>query len=165
MNENPLFETAKCTQLGILVHDIEKSSQAYAAFLGVPVPPVQMTGVYEDAHTTYLGQPTKARCKQAFFYYGDLEVELLEPDHEPSVWRQALDENGEGLHHVAFRVQGMDEMIRRGESQGMKLLHGALRLPGRHRIPPRDYRAAGKRPVRGVSRREGILRRDLFQAG
>lgn len=85
-------------------------------------PPVQMTGVYEDAHTTYLGQPTKARCKQAFFYYGDLEVELLEPDHEPSVWRQALDENGEGLHHVAFRVQGMDEMIRRGESQGMKLL-------------------------------------------
>ena len=160
MNENPLFETAKCTQLGILVHDIEKSSQAYAAFLGVPVPPVQMTGVYEDAHTTYLGQPTKARCKQAFFYYGDLEVELLEPDHEPSVWRQALDENGEGLHHVAFRVQGMDEMIRRGESQGMKLL-----LPGRHRIPPRDYRAAGKRPVRGVSRREGILRRDLFQAG
>ena len=86
------------------------------------VPPVQMTGVYEDAHTTYLGQPTKARCKQAFFYYGDLEVELLEPDHEPSVWRQALDENGEGLHHVAFRVQGMDEMIRRGESQGMKLL-------------------------------------------
>ena len=122
MKENPLFETAKCTQLGILVHDIEKSSQAYAAFLGVPVPPVQMTGVYEDAHTTYLGQPTKARCKQAFFYYGDLEVELLEPDHEPSVWRQALDENGEGLHHVAFRVQGMDEMIRRGESQGMKLL-------------------------------------------
>ena len=95
MNENPLFETAKCTQLGILVHDIEKSSQAYAAFLGVPVPPVQMT---------------------------DLEVELLEPDPEPSVWRQALDENGEGLHHVAFRVQGMDEMIRRGESQGMKLL-------------------------------------------
>ena len=86
------------------------------------MPPVQMTGVYEDAHTTYLGQPTKARCKQAFFYYGDLEVELLEPDHEPSVWRQALDENGEGLHHVAFRVQGMDEMIRRGESQGMKLL-------------------------------------------
>ena len=88
MNENPLFETANCTQLGILVHDIEKSSQAYAAFLGVPVPPVQMTGVYEDAHTTYLGQPTKARCKQAFFYYGDLEVELLEPDHEPSVWRR-----------------------------------------------------------------------------
>ena len=113
MNENPLFETAKCTQLGILVHDIEKSSQAYAAFLGVPVPPVQMTGVYEDAHTTYLGQPTKARCKQAFFYYGDLEVELLEPDHEPSVWRQALDENDEGLHHVAFRVQGMD-LLQRG---------------------------------------------------
>lgn len=84
MNENPLFETAKCTQLGILVHDIEKSSQAYAAFLGVPVPPVQMTGVYEDAHTTYLGQPTKARCKQAFFYYGDLEVELLDPTTSPA---------------------------------------------------------------------------------
>ena len=81
MNKKPLFETAKCTQLGILVHDIEKSSQAYAAFLGVPVPPVQVTGVYEDTHTIYLGQPTKARCKQAFFYYGDLEVELLEPDH------------------------------------------------------------------------------------
>lgn len=38
MNENPLFETAKCTQLGILVHDIEKSSQAYAAFWACPCP-------------------------------------------------------------------------------------------------------------------------------
>ena len=43
-------------------------------------------------------------------------------DHGQSVWRESWDENGEGLHHVAFRVQGMDEMIRRGESQGMKLL-------------------------------------------
>lgn len=55
-----------------------------------------------------------------------LEVELLEPDHEPSVWRQALEQNGEGLHHVAFHIEGMEEMIRRGESQGMKLLQRAV---------------------------------------
>ena len=42
--------------------------------------------------------------------------------HLPSVWRQALEQNGEGLHHVAFHIEGMEEMIRRGESQGMKLL-------------------------------------------
>ena len=122
MKGNPVFGTEKCTQLGILVHDIEKSSKEYAALLGVPVPPVQMTGVYEDAHTQYLGQPTKARCKQAFFYYGDLEVELIEPDHEPSVWRQALEEKGEGLHHVAFHITDMEEKIRLGEEMGMKLL-------------------------------------------
>lgn len=122
MKSNPIFGTEQCTQLGILVHDIEKSSQAYAQLLGVPVPPVQMTGPYEEARTHYLGQPTRARCKQAFFYYGDLQVELIEPDFEPSVWRQALDENGEGLHHVAFQVQDMEEQIRRGEAMGMKLL-------------------------------------------
>ena len=119
----PLFGTEKCTQLGYLVQDIEKTVEDYAKFLGVPVPPITCTGEYEEAHTEYLGKPTKARCKQAFFDYEDLQLELIEPDEEPSVWRQALDENGDGFHHIAFQIHDMEEKIKLGESMGMKLLH------------------------------------------
>ncbi len=122
MKEKPVFGTSKCAQVGILVHNMEKSVQAYAAFLGVDVPAICQTGEYEEARTLYLGRPTRARCRQAFFYYNDLQVELIEPDKEPSVWRQALDEKGEGIHHIAFQIENMEETIRLGESLGMKLL-------------------------------------------
>jgi hypothetical protein len=42
---------------------------------------------------------------------GSLELELLEPDHHPSTWRESLDKNGEGPHHIAFVVEGMNEKI------------------------------------------------------
>ena len=49
MKEKPVFGTSKCAQVGILVHNMEKSVQAYAAFLGVDVPAICQTGEYEEA--------------------------------------------------------------------------------------------------------------------
>ncbi len=39
------------TQIGILVHDIEKASQAFADFLGVEKPPWSMTDTVDQART------------------------------------------------------------------------------------------------------------------
>ena len=114
--------TTICAQIGILCHDIEKTAKAYSEFLGMDYT-LGFSSPPEIARTEFMGKPTPARCKQAFFKVGEaIEIELIEPDHSPSTWRQDLDERGEGVHHIAFWVKGTDEMIMKLEGQGMKLL-------------------------------------------
>jgi len=125
--------TGTVTQVGILVHDIEKSAQVYADFLGVEKPEIRMTGEYEKAGTLYEGQPSKARAKLAFFHVGPtLDIELIEPDKEPSTWRADLERKGEGVHHIAFVIKGMKEQTAKLEKLGFPLLQTGEYTGGRY---------------------------------
>jgi methylmalonyl-CoA/ethylmalonyl-CoA epimerase len=124
--DKSLLGTNIVTQIGILVNDIEKTAQDYADFFGVPKPPIGITGELSESHAEYMGKATPARTKQAFFTIGpNIEIELLEPDHEPSTWRRDLDEKGEGVHHIAFNIKSMGEAVKACQAAGMPLLqHG-----------------------------------------
>ena len=119
---NSVLGTTVCAQIGILCHDLIKTADAYSALLGMNYT-ISESSVQEIAKTEYMGRPTAARCRQAFFKVGDaIEIELIEPDHEPSTWRHDLDEKGEGVHHIAFWVKGTDEMILKLNGMGMNLV-------------------------------------------
>jgi len=129
----PLLGTNVVTQIGLLVHDIEKTSAAFAKFLGCETPAWIQTGTRDEAQTEYLGQPSEARAKLAFFHVGpNVDIELIEPDHEPSTWRHDLDANGEGFHHIAFVIKGMKERIATLEANGMPLLQKGEYTGGRY---------------------------------
>ncbi len=119
---NSVLGTTVCAQIGILCHDLQKTADAYAELLGMTYT-VSESSVQEIAQTEYLGEPTPARCKQAFFKVGEtLEIELIQPDMHPSTWRHDLDEKGEGVHHIAFWVKDTDDKIAALEGMGMKFL-------------------------------------------
>lgn len=121
--KNNVLGTKIVTQIGFVVNDIEASSQKYSDFFGADKPPIIITDSFEKANTQYNGSPSKARAKLAFFDVGDsLQIELIEPDHEPSTWREYLDSHGEGVHHIAFNVNGMDEKILKLGKINMPLL-------------------------------------------
>ena len=82
--ENNFLGTKLITQIGILVHDIEATSQAYAQFFGVEKPQCSITDEVDKAQTQYRGKRSAARAKLAFFDMGSLQLELIEPDHNPS---------------------------------------------------------------------------------
>ncbi|MDR2478719.1 MAG: VOC family protein [Treponema sp.] len=132
--ENPILGTNVMCQVGILVHDIEKTRRDWAAFLGVEPPEVQISGDVTEAHTLYLGKSSEARSKLAFFHVGpNVDVELIEPDKNPdSTWRHDLDANGEGFHHIAFVVKGMKEKIEICTKSGFKLLQTGEYTGGRY---------------------------------
>ena len=99
-------------QVGFIVKDIEASAQRYAELFGMqPRPMIRHLG-YGRAKTTVNGQPSEATARLAFFEIGQLTIELIQPDDKPSVWRDFLDKHGEGVHHIAFRV---DDTKRRRE--------------------------------------------------
>jgi 4-hydroxyphenylpyruvate dioxygenase-like putative hemolysin len=49
-----------------------------------------------------------------------MAIELIQPNGAKSVWRDVLDEKGEGFHHIAFVVKDRDEQIRACEDAGWK---------------------------------------------
>lgn len=104
----PLSGKTIC-QIGIVVHDIEKAVQNYAMVFGLDIPEFELTDGQDIAHTQYHGQPTDARAKLAFFNVGSISLELIEPISGPSTWQEFLDTKGEGVHHIAFSVENMED--------------------------------------------------------
>jgi methylmalonyl-CoA epimerase len=49
--------------------------------------------------------------KVAFLPIGDSEIELLEAVGEESPVHKFIEKRGEGLHHIAFRVEALEEEI------------------------------------------------------
>ena len=119
-------------QIGILVHDIEKTSQAYADFFSVENPGWSLTDTVDKSETEFKGNSTEARAKLAFFDMGSLQLELIEPDQHPSTWREYLDEHGEGPHHIAFVIKGMKEKIALMERNQMPLMQKGEYTGGRY---------------------------------
>lgn len=116
------FDAKKVVQIGLVVRDVDQSAKSYAAFFGVKVPDIIWSETEDKANTQYHGKPTKARVKQAFFHFDNISIELLEPVEGPSTWKEFLDSKGEGIHHVAFEIKGMDGQIAAMEDRGAALI-------------------------------------------
>jgi len=119
-------------QIGLVVRDVEKSARAYAELLGVDVPAWVLTDPEEKSHIRYRGQPTQGRAKLAFFQLDNLSLELIEPVGGPSAWQEFLETRGEGVHHIALRIQGIDEQIAFLEAKGLPLLQRGDFTGGRY---------------------------------
>ena len=129
----PLLGTTTVVQIGMLVNDVEKTAEAFAAFFGVKKPEIVSSDGPELARTEYNGVSTPARVKQAFFKIGEnIELEIIEPDRSPSVWRDMLDKNGEGFHHIAFQVKGMKGMTEKLAQHDMPLVQKGEFAGGRY---------------------------------
>lgn len=130
--KNSWLETDVVAQIGIIVRDIEQTAEAFAGFLGVDTPAWSWTDGFEKAQTRFRGEPSEARAKLAFFQLGNIEIELIEPDHNPSTWREYLDEHGEGVHHIAFVIKDMKGKTKRLEEEGISLVQKGEYEGGRY---------------------------------
>jgi hypothetical protein len=119
-------------QVGVIVSDIEAKAQAWSTILGLPMPQISTTDTVDIAHTTYEGQPSPARAKLAFFHLGQVDVELIEPIGGPSTWRDQLEQHGDSLHHIAFRISGMDQKVTYLESAGAHTIQRGDYTGGRY---------------------------------
>jgi len=105
------LDTNVICQIGIVVRDIESTAKAYAGIFGMDMPKIIITDTEDVTNIKFRGAPTQARAKLAFFQMGAVSLELIEPVGEPSTWKEFLDEHGEGVHHIAFRIKGMPQVL------------------------------------------------------
>ena len=126
------FGPATLTQVAIIVRDIEAAARAWSEILGLPMPSIIITDAVDTAHTEYQGQPTTARAKLAFIKMGQVDLELIEPIGAPSTWNDQLDQHGDSLHHIAFRVKGMQDNLAYLDSKGVPLVQRGDYTGGRY---------------------------------
>jgi catechol 2,3-dioxygenase-like lactoylglutathione lyase family enzyme len=124
--DNGLIKEKRMTQVGIIVEDIELAAAEWSALLGMTeVPAIRVATGHESKPTAYMGKTTDATAKLVFFQLDNITIELIEPDGKPSTWKEFLDENGPGIHHIAFKVDEMDAAVKNFEKHGIpKVQHG-----------------------------------------
>ena len=113
MGLKKILSQAKFAQVGFVVNDIEATKKKYALLFDCAEPAANDAGKYEITQTMIYGKPAPlAASRLAFFdLVPGVQLELIEPNHEPSVWRDHLDKYGEGIHHIAFCVEDADKVV------------------------------------------------------
>jgi len=117
-----IIDTNVVVQVAFVVKDMEVTKKKFAEFLGLEVPDHFATTKSPD--NIVEGKPApEVSALLAFLNAGPgLTIELIQPNGVKSVWQDVLDEQGEGFHHIAFSVKGMEEKIIACEKAGMKCL-------------------------------------------
>lgn len=95
--------------LGIAVQNLDESVAYYEKALGLP------------CHGREEVKSQKVRT--AFFQTGEVHLELLEPTTPESPLAKFLEKHGEGIHHIAFRVDNIEEQLQKASDSGVKLIH------------------------------------------
>ena len=113
-----IIKVSELFQVGIVVRDLEKSMKTYKSLLGID----KWEVVEIDSSTipmTYRGKPAELGFKAAFCMLGSLMIELLEPVKGNGTYRDFLDKQGEGIHHLGhIRVDDLNEAVQALEKAG-----------------------------------------------
>jgi len=89
-------------QVAIVVKDLDDGMARFRSILGVEPWTVFRFEPPALTDTTYRGEETEYGMVLALGDAGETMIELIEPTVGPNVYRDHLDEHGEGLHHVAY---------------------------------------------------------------
>lgn len=67
------------------------------------------------------------RVKTAFFMVGQTKIELLESTDPEGPIGKFLEKKGEGIHHIAYAVEAIEEQLQAAEAKGVNLIDKAPR--------------------------------------
>jgi methylmalonyl-CoA/ethylmalonyl-CoA epimerase len=76
-------------------------------------------GEFEVKKTEVAGQKARVALLKA----GDTSVEFLEPTSGDSTLAKFIRERGEGLHHIAFEVDDIDETTEQLKARGFRFIY------------------------------------------
>jgi methylmalonyl-CoA/ethylmalonyl-CoA epimerase len=62
------------------------------------------------------------KVKTAFFKIGQTKIELLESTSPDGPVAKFIEKKGEGLHHLAFAVNGLEQALGEAEEKGVTLI-------------------------------------------
>ncbi|MGB4438678.1 MAG: methylmalonyl-CoA epimerase [Sedimentibacter sp.] len=98
----------KVDHIGIAVKNLDEAVNFYENILGL------------KAAGTEIVQEQKV--KVAFLPVGDSEVELLESTEEDSAIAKFIAKNGEGVQHIAYRVDDIEAAIAEMKEKGIRMI-------------------------------------------
>jgi methylmalonyl-CoA/ethylmalonyl-CoA epimerase len=116
-------------QLGFIVNSIEDSLPYYASFYNYGT---WFKPKYAKKEFWVGSEQVDIDMDLTFTYSGKTQIELIETKgQEENLYNRYLAEKGEGLHHLAFYVNNLDERSKAMSKLGIGILmEGRFRLAG-----------------------------------
>ena len=101
--------------------------------IGIAVKTIEGAKIYKALGLTvdHVESVKTQGVKTAFLSVGDSNIELLEPLSPESTVAKFIEKRGEGIHHICFRVDNIDEHLTRLKNEGYRLINDAP-VPGAH---------------------------------
>ena len=94
--------------LGIAVKSLEEAIPYYENVLGLKCYAIE--------------EVKDQKVKTAFFKIGQTKLELLESTHPEGPVAKFIDKRGQGIHHSAFAVDGIEDALSQAEKRGVQLI-------------------------------------------
>ena len=99
--------------IGIAVNSIEESRKFYEEVL--------------ELECYKIEEVPDQKVRTAFFKVGEVKIELLEPTDPESPVAKFLEKKGQGIHHIAYSVQNVNEALMVSASRGVQLIDESSR--------------------------------------
>ncbi|MBP7073621.1 MAG: methylmalonyl-CoA epimerase [Clostridia bacterium] len=99
---------SKIDHIGIAVSNLDETVKLYRDVLGL------------ELHGTEVVPEQKVRV--AFLPVGDTEVELLESTSAEGPIAKFIEAKGQGIQHIAFRVNDIEAALEEMKAKGMRLI-------------------------------------------
>lgn len=104
----------KIEHVAIAVKSLAKAIPLYEKLLGTPC--------YKKEEVV------SEKVNIAFFQTGESKIELLESTDENGVISRFIQKKGEGIHHIAFAVDDIQEEIKRLKNDGFEFINEIPKL-------------------------------------
>jgi methylmalonyl-CoA/ethylmalonyl-CoA epimerase len=94
--------------IGIAVNSLEEAIPFYEKVFGLKCYSIE--------------EVAEQRVKTAFFMVGQTKIELLESTSPEGPIGKFIEKRGEGVHHIAFAVDKIEDKLKEAETLGVKLI-------------------------------------------
>lgn len=105
------FTNMKVTHIehiGIAVSDLKSAIAYYESVFGLKCYAIE--------------EVSDQKVRTAFFKLGDTKIELLESTDPEGPVGKFIEKKGEGIHHIAFAVENIEEALKETEGKGVRLI-------------------------------------------
>ena len=99
----------KIDHIGIAVRSIDQAKPFFEKVLGLPCEGEEVV--------------ESQKVKTAFFAVGEVHIELLEPTSDDSPIAKFLENKGEGIHHIAYKTDDIENQLGQAKKSGCRLIH------------------------------------------
>ncbi len=100
----------KVEHIGIAVKDLEQSISKYNSLLGIQIKEIEEVNV-ADVH-----------YRVAFLPVGEMNIELVHTKAESGIVFDWLENRGEGVFHLAYEVEDLEQTFQYLQSKGVKFV-------------------------------------------
>ena len=107
------MELSHIEHIGVAVSNLEEAIEYYENTLGL---------------TCYsIEEVADQKVKTAFFKIGQTKIELLESTDPEGPIGKFIEKRGQGIHHMAFATNNIEESLKEVEQKGVRLIDKAPR--------------------------------------